>query len=206
MDIITISIVLGFAAGAVQLAGYWVYNQGAGEKINTGSWSIWALAGIVDLASYSALTSDWVVTIHPAVCAVAAIGTFYWAFLHKRFSRPDKTDWLFVGVDGAITVLWYFTNAVLANLLYQVSAVLSFLPMYRGQLSGREVEKPLPWLIWTFAYSLLTASVLLRLERWEALAYPLSHVAMHMVVALIAIAKQRSSRERAWTSSVVSGG
>ncbi len=39
MDIVTISIVLGFTAGAVQLYGYWVYNKGAGEKINTGSWS-----------------------------------------------------------------------------------------------------------------------------------------------------------------------
>ena len=194
MDIVRLSIALGFAAGAVQLVGYLVYNRGAGEKINTGSWSIWALAGMVDFVSYFALTGDWVVNILPAVCAVAAISTFGYAVVRKRFSCPDKTDWMFVGVDGVITVVWYFTNAVLANLLYQASAVLSFIPMYRGQLSGREIEKPLPWLIWTLAYSLLTASVSLRLERWEELAYPLSHVAVHMVVVLIAIAKQRSVR------------
>ena len=194
MDIVTISIALGFMAGAIQLVGYWVYNKGAGEKINTGSWSIWALAGIVDLVSYVAVTGDWVVNILPAVCAVAAIGTFCYAITHKRFSWPDKVDWLFVGVDGVITIIWIFTNAVFANLLYQVSAVLSFLPMYRGQIRGTEKEKPLPWLIWTLAYTLLTASVFLRLERWENLAYPLTHVAVCFIVALIANVKSRSLR------------
>ncbi|MDP2816497.1 MAG: hypothetical protein Q8O19_07445, partial [Rectinemataceae bacterium] len=79
MDIVMVSTVLGFMAGAVQLIGYWVYNKGAGEKINTGSWSIWAIAGIVDLVSYFVMTGDWVKNILPAVCAVAAVGTFGYA-------------------------------------------------------------------------------------------------------------------------------
>ncbi|MFA5942102.1 MAG: hypothetical protein WC798_00300 [Candidatus Paceibacterota bacterium] len=186
MGITEISVVLGFAAGAVQLVGYFIYNRGAGEKINTGSWSIWALGGIVDLASYSVLTGDWVKNILPAACAVAAISTFCYAIVKKRFSWPDKTDWAFVGADGAVTVIWAFTNVVIASLLYQVSTVLSFLPMFRGQLAGREVERPLPWLIWTLAYSLLLVSVLLRLKRWEELAYPTSHLAVHLATFLIA--------------------
>ena len=194
MDIVTISIVLGFTAGATQLYGYWVYNRVAGDKINTGSWSMWALAGLIDLASYFAVTGDWVVNILPAVCAIAAIATFCYAIARKRFSWPDKVDWMFVGVDGAITVVWIFTNAILANLLYQVNTILSFIPMCRGLLSGREKEKALPWLIWALAYSILTWSVLLRFHRWEELAYPLSHVAIHIVVAMIVIFKLRSSR------------
>lgn len=193
MGITEISIVLGFMAGATQLLGYWVYNRGAGEKINTGSWSIWAFGGIVDLVSYAALTGDWVKDILPAACAVAAIGTFCYAIVKKRFSWPDKTDWAFVGLDGIVTVIWYFTNAVLANLLYQVSTVVSFLPICRGLLSGRENEKPMPWLIWTFAYSLLTASVFLRLQRWEELAYPVTHVAVHFITARIALSKQKKT-------------
>lgn len=194
MDIVMISIILGFTAGAVQLAGYVVYNMGANGKINTGSWIIWALAGIIDFASYAALTEDWVINILPAVCALAAVTTFCYAFVRKRFRRPDKTDLMFVGVDGVITIVWYFTNVVVANLLYQVSTILSFLPMYRGQLMGREKEEPLPWVIWTFAYVLLTVSVALRLHRWEELAYPMTNVTVHAVVAVIAIVKQRPSR------------
>lgn len=194
VDIVTISIVLGFTAGAIQLYGYWVYNRVAGDKINTGSWSMWALTGIIDLASYSAVTGDWVVNILPAVCALAAVGTFCYAIVRKRFSWPDKTDWAFVGVDGAITVIWVFTNAVLANLLYQVSTIMSFIPMCRGLLSSREKEKLLPWLIWTLAYTVLMWSVLLRFHRWEEMAYPLSHVAICLVVAIIIIIKLRSSR------------
>jgi len=188
MDIVTISIVLGFTAGATQLYGYWVYNRVAGDKINTGSWSMWALA------SYFAVTGDWVVNILPAVCAIAAIATFCYAIARKRFRWPDKADWTFVGANGVITVIWIFTNAILANLLYQVNTILSFIPMCRGLLSGREKEKALPWLIWALAYSILTWSVLLRFHRWEELAYPLSHVAIHIVVAMIVIFKFRSSR------------
>lgn len=193
MGITEISVVLGFMAGAAQLIGYWIYNKTANERINTGSWSIWALAGIIDLASYSALTGDWVKNILPAVCAVAAIGTFCIAIARKRFSWPDKIDWLFVGIDAAITVVWFFTNVVLANLLYQASTVLSFIPMYRGQLLGREKEEPFPWLIWMFAYGLLAVSVSLRIQRWEELIYPLTHILVCLVVVLIAVAKLKKT-------------
>ena len=194
MDAMTISVALGFAAGVVHLVGYWVYNRGAGKNINTGSWSIWAFAGVIDFASFFALTGDWVVSILPAACALAAIGTFCYAIVRKCFSWPDKVDWLFVGVDVAITVVWIYTSAVLANLLYQASAFLSFVPMYRGLLSGKEKERLLPWLIWTVAYVLLTASVSLRLERWEELAYPVTHAALHAAVVLIATVKLRPAR------------
>lgn len=187
------SIVLGLMAGTVQLLGYYVYNRGAGDKINTGSWSIWALAGVVDLVSYFAMTGDWVINFLPAVCAVAAFGTFCYAIYRKRFSWPDRWDRIFLGVDGLITVVWVLTNAVFANLLYQLSTVLSFIPMYRWQFAGGR-EKALPWLIWAFAYVLLTASVLLRLNRWEELVYPVSHALTHLAVALIAIAQRKTLR------------
>ncbi|HHT9130553.1 MAG TPA: hypothetical protein ACFYEC_06790 [Candidatus Brocadiaceae bacterium] len=122
------------------------------------------------------------------------MSTFCYAFVQKRFGRPDRIDWVFVGVDGVITVVWYFTNAVVANLLYQASTVLSFIPMYRGQLFGREKEEPLSWVIWTFAYSFLAISVSLRLHRWEELVYPVTHVTVHAIVAVIAIVKLRPSR------------
>ncbi len=194
MDLEKISIVLGFTAGAVQLVGYWVYQRGAGEKINTGSWSIWALGGAIDFVSYFVLTGgDWVVNFLPAVCGLAAFGIFVSAIVHKRFSRPDRIDWAFMGADGVITVVWYFTNVALANLLYQVSNVLSFVPLCRGVLSGREKEKLLPWLIWTLAYILLTIAVFMRLKRWEELAYPVSHVIIHLIVAIIVIVQLRRS-------------
>lgn len=193
MVAIQISVALGIFAGVVQLLGYWVYNKRSAGKINTGSWSIWVIGGTVDLVSYFVLTAgDWVVNILPIVCTLAAIGTFCYALVRRRFGWPDKIDWLFVGVDGVITVVWFFTNVVVANLLYQVSTVLSFIPMYRGQISGREKEQPLPWLIWTLAYALLVASVSLRSQRWEEMMYPLTHVVVCLVVVLISLVKQKS--------------
>ena len=194
MGIEQISVTFGIAAGVTQLIGYWVYGKGANGKINTGSWSIWALGGIIDLVSFFAITGDWVVNILPAVCALGSIGTFCYAIKRRRFSWPDKVDCMFVGVDGMITVVWFFTNAVLANLLYQVSTILSFVPMWRGLIAEREKEEPLPWLIWMFAYSLLTVSVSLRLKRWEELAYPLRYGVLCFIVVLIVTIKQQKSR------------
>lgn len=199
MDLEKISIVFGLLAGAVQLIGYIVYNYGAGEKINTGSWSIWAIGGAIDFASFFVLTEgDWVVSFLPAICGLAAFCTFLYAIIRKRFSWPDRTDWAFVGADGLITAIWYFTNVVIANLLYQISTVASFIPLCRGLLTGKEKEKLFPWLIWSLAYSLLTVSVLQRVEKWNELvqlAYPISHVAVHLiVVAIIIVQLQKSAR------------
>jgi len=195
---IQFSVALGIMAGVVQLLGYWLYHKKAGGKVNTGSWLIWALGGSVDLASYFVLSGgDWIINILPIVCTLAALSTFVFCLVQRRFGWPDKTDWLFVGVDGVVTVVWYFTNAVTANLLYQVSTVLSFIPMYRGQLSGREKEEPLPWLVWALAYTLLIASVSLRSGRWEELMYPITHVIVHLLVVLFALVKKQSRGPRA---------
>jgi hypothetical protein len=183
MNIETTSIIFGISAGAVQLVGYVVYNWRASGKINTGSWSMWALAGLLDFASYFALTKgDWVVNILPAVCGVAALGTFIYALLKGRHDWPDRLDQTLIGVDIGITAVWYYSNEVVANLLYQLTNIFSFTPMYRGLLAGREVEKLAPWLIWTAAYILLTVSATLRLDRWEELVYPISHAITHLIV------------------------
>lgn len=192
MDMVTVSVIFGLAAGVTQLVGYLIYNWTANGKINTGSWSIWALGGGIDLVSYYAITDgDWVVNALPAACAAGAVLTFLHALARKRFEKPDVTDWVFVGLDGAITIVWTYTNAVTANLLYQASNISSFIPLVRGLLAGNEKEEPLPWMVWTLAYSLLSVSVILRYEIWEELAYPISHAIIHAVVYLIIVEKRR---------------
>ncbi len=188
------SVVLGILAGVIQLIGYGIYAKRMGE-VNTGSWLIWAIGGGIDLVSYIAVTDgDWVVNFLPAVCAFAAVAVFVYGLAMKKFKMPDRTEWVFVGADSVITVIWFYTNAFLANLLYQVSNVASFYPMVRKMRSGTEKEDSLPWLVWTVAYATLTVAVLLRLHRWEELAYPVSHVAAHAYVFWLARSKERSAR------------
>lgn len=189
-----LSIILGVAAGVIQLTGYIVYLK-VTKQANTGSWAIWTFGAILDLVSYIVLTGDWVKNILPAVCAFACIYTFGYMLWKRRFGSPDAVDWTFFVLDSVITVVWWrWATVVFANLLYQVSTLLSFVPMIRGQLRGTEKEHPFPWFIWTLAYGLFTASVALRLERWEELAYPVVHVVTHLAVMVIAVIKLRPSR------------
>jgi hypothetical protein len=187
-----LSEVLGITAGVVQLVGYWVYNTRAGKHLNVGSWLIWAIGGLIDLASYAALThGDFAKDFLPAVCALAAIVTFGYSIYKKRFGWPDKEDFKFLLGDGAITIVWYFTTTVIANLLYQASAIVSFGPLLRDILSKNgKKEDPLAWAIWTIAYGLLAVSVVLRLNKWEEMAYPVTHFGLHLAVAIIAFHKR----------------
>jgi hypothetical protein len=170
----------------MQLFGYWVYVATA-EKPNTGSWAIWTFSAIVDFASYAVMTQDWVKNILPAACALACIVTFVYCLFRGKFTKLDRTEWVFFGLDSSITVTWAFTSATVANLLFQASTVISFIPIIRGLQMGKDREHYLPWLIWTVAYFLFLISVTLRLQDWTELAYPVSHVITHFVVLMIAL-------------------
>lgn len=189
-----LSIFFGILAGAIQLWGYWIYNRRMGPQINIGSWAIWAIGGVIDLVSFIAITDgDWVVNILPAICAAAAVVTFGYAFVRRRFGWPDRVESGFIGLDVIITGIWYLTNAVVANVLYQLSNAASFYPLVRKLRTGEEKEDPLPWAIWTCAYALLFVSVALRLKHGVEMAYPLSHFATHLIVFWIAKKKLGSA-------------
>lgn len=194
MSLEQFTLALGIAAGGFQLIGYYVYLR-VTKNANTGSWAIWTFGAILDVISYASITDDWVKNILPVVCALACIFTFCYLLKKGRFGWPDKVDWVFLTSDTAITIVWWqWATAVVANLLYQASTVLSYIPMIRGQLSGREPEKPFPWVLWTIAYALYTASVALRLDSWEELAYPGVHLLTSVVVLWIALAKRKPSQ------------
>lgn len=190
MDIEQTSIALGISAGVVQLFGYWLYVRTMSDKVNAASWIIWTLGAFVDLASYIAITGDWVVNILPAACAFACVLTCLYMVAKRKFGGLDLEGWTFLIVDGGITFLWYTEklSAVVANVAYQGSTVASFYPLIKGQLNGKDdKEHWSPWFIWTIAYGLLTASVVLRLKGIEELFYPVSHVVLHLIVFMVAL-------------------
>ncbi len=188
------SVLLGLLAAGTQLWGYGSYVRLV-ERPNTASWSIWTVGAVLDVTSYFAMTHDWVKNILPIVCAIACVSVFAYSLVKRRFKHLSIFDWVFLALDGLIT-LWWLTakDATQANLLYQVSALASFGPILWGVLGNGDNEHPRPWLIWSAAYSLFFASVVLRHPRLAELAYPGVNLVCHAAMFVAVAYKKRSAR------------
>lgn len=192
-----ISIILGIASGMIQLFGYVIYLKLNKGDTNAGSWLIWTLSAGIDLYSYDYITKgDLIKEILPITCAVACIVTFMCLLVRGHFRMPDKTDWRLISFDTLISIVWWqnLVSAIAANIMLQVTTLMSAVPMIRGIISGKEEENPIPWAIWSTAYMLQTGSVILRLDHWSELAYPVSNAISHLAILYAAVQMQRSPR------------
>jgi len=180
-------------AAAITLAAFWLYNKQDG-KISAGTWWILATGDSLDFASYWGMTENWWKIAVPAAFAVASIITFLYALAKKRFSWPDRTDLLIIGLDGVITLGWWqqFATATTANLLYQATAVMAFVPMYRGLYRNREKEVYAPWMLWSLAHFIFFITAAMEHESYAELAYPLVGLLTHL--AVIAFETKRRAR------------
>lgn len=179
-------VAAGCIAVALILVAFWFYNRN-GSKISTGTWVILAIGDTLDLASYAGMTETLWKDMVPATFAIASIITFGYALARKRFAWPDPFDWFIVGSDALIAVWWWqFASATEANLLYQATTLIAFVPMYRGLIIGREKENPLPWLLWSLAFVFFFLSIVLKLGKWEETVYPIVGLLTHFTVYVLA--------------------
>ncbi|MES2668520.1 MAG: hypothetical protein V4644_02440 [Patescibacteria group bacterium] len=187
------------AAGLLVLAAFVAYNLKS-QMISTGTWIILAFGDSLDLASYFEMTEEWWKSIVPATFAIGSIITFMISCIRKRFAWPDRVDWCIVLIDLSIIVMWSWYemhSATLnlgshelappaaANLALQATALIAFIPMYRALLSGKEREHLGPWLLWTLAFVLFSASSIVTFATIEEIAYPVVGLLTHALVVII---------------------
>jgi hypothetical protein len=195
-------------AGLLVLVAFLAYNLKT-HKINTGTWIILAFGDSLDLASYFVMTEEWWKSIVPAAFAIGSIATFLIGLARKRFAWPDPFDWFIVTLDFLIIGVWTWQEAsataitvlsheiappAVANLALQATAIIAFIPMYRALLKGREQERPLPWLLWSSAFVLFSATSILTVDSVEEVAFPLIGVMTHGIVAAFALGILRPLR------------
>ncbi|MDB5264593.1 MAG: nuclear protein [Parcubacteria group bacterium] len=183
------SVALGLLAGATQLLGYYLYVK-LTKQAGAGSWVMWAFGAFVDALSYAFVAEDWVKEVLPFTCSMACMIMVGYLFAKGRLDKPEKEDWLIFGLDTFITFLWLFTTALVANLLYQASTVLSFRPMARDILADKHKEHWLPWAVWSVAYALHLVVVLMRLNHLGELAFPVVHLGTHSLILVLVLYKK----------------
>ncbi len=186
-----ISIYLGILSGVLQIIGYVEYFKkvfGGRIRPNAASWGIWAFGAVLESSSYLFVSRDWVKDILPITCATLAVIFFLIAFKRGFFSKPTKFEQILVIIDILILLFWLITSsAILANILFLLSAIVSFIPIIRHVYNDPFAEHAQPWFFWTAAYAAMCVTVIMRWEGWEAFLYPLLFLVLHLIIALLAL-------------------
>lgn len=183
-------VLFGVLAALIQIYGYWLYNKAiyTGKiKPNPASWFLWSLGNIIASWSYLELVHDVSRGLLPLVCAIISVGTFFFALFKGKFEKPDRESVLISIVDLQVIGFWLLTESeTWTNLLMQIDAMVSFLPIIRDTWKHPEYEKPKPWFVWCVAYTLFFVSIILSWEKWWDIMYPVNYLFLHLTVALIA--------------------
>ena len=184
------AIALSVVAGLLHILAFAIYNkqivQGTSQP-NSATWTLWVFLTILNVSSYGVMSGDWIKTILPLASSIACILTFCFSLWRGKFSRVDMWDRLALGIGIISGLVWFcFKSATYANLILQASVMVSFVPTYRGVWSDPSKERPLPWYMWTVAYCLGIAVVILRWKgQYQDLVYPINCLVLHAVVGIL---------------------
>ncbi|MEK7552248.1 MAG: hypothetical protein AAB534_02415 [Patescibacteria group bacterium] len=185
--LITVSIF----SGITQFLGYVAYTKDViFEKIrpNAASWSIWAFGAVLESISYIFLTGDILKNVLPIVCAISAVLFFLLCLKRGHFEKITRFEKIIVIADIAIIIIWFLTKSPFyANLLFVITAIISFVPIIVNVYKNPTYENAFPWFIWTTAYALQTIVVVGRFEKAEDLIYPVVFFILHIIVAVLAV-------------------
>ena len=101
---------------------------------------------------------------------------------------------MIVGIDSCITIYWAVSSiygergqtATTANLLFQVSTILSYIPIIREVICEPEIETKPPWVFWMFAYVIETVVLWVQVAKWEEWVYPIVNLFLCLILVIIA--------------------
>lgn len=205
---------LAIAAAALQALGYILYVRlflGKAIRPNAASSFMFAYGtALLVLLEYSDGAS-WPVLALPATCAALSVGVALLCLRRGATDGVDKVEATAFSADVWLTLLWagiafgygnispFSAGFLLAG---NVTTLTAFFPVLRSTWRTPEREQPLPWLVWTAAYSLLAVVTFLsdRGQHPALLVYPLLSMALHGAVALMAV-RARAGRVARWVDA-----
>lgn len=195
---------LGILAGALQALGYTLYiRQVLRKEIepNAATWLMFAygtaLLGILEFSR----GAGWELLYLPAACAAMSIVVAFICWKQGTLHWPKEwQDQLAFVTDVVLTVCYagawgLAVSGVLdesergyANLAFLIcsnlTTITSFSPLIRGAVRK---ESPMPWVVWTYAYTVLGVTTFATEGLWtELMIYPVLNAVLHARVAWLA--------------------
>lgn len=189
--------ILGVCAVACHLTAFGLYIwQLRRGNVNPSivSWLIWTALTVINLASYSSMTADWVKSMAIVANMIGCGVTLVFVIIHLRkenrgslvfsLDLPDKLS----GLSGLVSVVaWLiWRSATVANLIVQGGELAGFYPTVRKLVKTRRGEHPAPWAAWTAGFVFMIGVVVIRWQgRWADLAYPAISLLSHGTVLVL---------------------
>ncbi len=216
-----IIILLGVLAGIFQILGYVLYIKNSDIDPNPVTWFMFAYGtGILCLLEWDS-SATWPELFLPVTCSFFSIYVSYrcWKKARARDSSrwwpedwwpEDKWERLSFISDIGITLgyiaAWVLVTfsiltteykdiaVILFLLLSNLSVFPSFYPLVRETYLEPSKEAPVPWIVWTIAYTLLA---IVTYETHHSffhilMFYPLINILLHGIVAWISSKKVRT--------------
>jgi uncharacterized membrane protein YadS len=191
---------LAIIASLIHISAFIVYNKDIFQGKNRPSpvsWFLWAFITVLNFTSYKVMNNDWIVAILPTVSSAMCIFTFAFLIfsalrLKRKIQKPDKGDIVVLLIGIVAIVVWQiFKSAIYANLIVQGCFTFSCIPTIRSAWRNPRNEKPLPWFMWTCAFLVGLAAVILRWNQlFFSLIYPINAAVCHFGIAILALRKK----------------
>jgi len=192
---------LAILAAALQALGYILYARLFLKKLirpNAASSFMFAYGTALLVLLEASDGASWPMLALPGTCAVMSIFIALLCLRKGATEKVDRVEAVAFSADVWLTALWaaiafgsgdispYSAGFLLAG---NVTTLTAFFPVLRSTWKTPEREQPLPWLVWTSAYSVLAVVTFLadRGQHPALMVYPVLSMALHGSVALMAL-------------------
>lgn len=199
---------LGIAAGALQVLGYGLYiRQVLRHEIepNAATWFMFAYGtGLLGMLEFSR-GAGWGLLYLPVACATMSIMVAFICWKRGTLRWPEEWQDRFAFLTDIVLTVCYAgawglaMSGILnkeeegyANLAFLIcsnlTTITSFSPLIRG---AAHKESPMPWVVWTYAYTVLGMATFAGEGLWtELMIYPALNAVLHARVAWLAQNRQ----------------
>jgi len=194
-----ILVLLGLIAGLMHRKAFNKYYEQVILGIShppKATWLLWVFLSTLNWFSFFVSGHDWRLAILPAISTIYLVKVFYLFVRKNKLSKLNFRDNIVLALSVIALLIWFWyrfnrVGAIYTNCILQVSIAISFWPYFERYLHRYEDEKgPLPWFIFSGAYLLQLAAVLIEWKGYYMLPYPINCFFLHSIVGLLSFKKK----------------
>lgn len=184
--------ILGLAAAGLHVFTYGLYFRALRRghaRPNPATWLIWTVLGLIGVSTFQKASHDFATGLQFIAGVGGCASVFLYAMRAGKRTPFGWVEWAGIATIPCAFYAWGLKDGhVLANVLINVVSAIAFVPMWRRLWRNPSLEQPVLWGLWSFAYAITLANVLLHHEPGLVLLLgPIMGVVGQGVTALLAL-------------------